>query len=507
MIKKLEQLPFYPIVAAVYPILALLSYNLGQVKLDAGIRPIFISALLALGLLFLAKLAYRNWYRAAFVSAGLILIFFTYGQVYDLILAKWKIVNFVTWMLILCVVLSTVVLFVGTLRKVKFEAATITLNVIMLGLLIYPIIQIVEGTFNGSPKVAKDPFFDSQNLHVVDGQTPPDIYYIMPEDYGRADFLQSQFDIDVSSFMQHLKDTGFYVAECSQSNYATSELSLGSALNMDYLQNLDKSFDPKTTNQRPIWDSIRYSAVAADLKKIGYKTVAFSTGFAWSELDNADVYFSPSPLTSGMTNFESLILRTTPIRHLEWLGFFNLDEIDGQQYRERTMLEFNSMTNLARMPGPKFVFVHIINPHEPFVFGPDGSPIDPAPFINEERMYTRAKYILGYQSQIPFLNKKLEESIKTLIAESSVPPVIILQTDTGPLFTKGSDTFKILNAFYMPGHTDQLYPSISSVNTFRVVFNTYFGTNYSIFDDVSYKSPIPYIYNFAEIPNAPCVSK
>jgi len=207
-----------------------------------------------------------------------------------------------------------------------------------------------------------------------------------------------------------------------------------------------------------------------------------------------------------MTSFESLLLRTTPVRHLQDVGLFNLDEIDGQQYRERTMLEFNSMAKLAHMPGPKFVFVHIINPHEPFVFGPDGSSIDPAPFINEQRMYTREKYTLGYQSHVPFVNTMLEESIQTLIAESAVPPVILLQTDTGPLFTTGSDTFKILNAYYMPGYTDQLYPAISPVNTFRVVFNAFFGTDYPLLDDVSYKSPIPHIYNFTEVPNAPCKS-
>ena len=56
----------------------------------------------------------------------------------------------------------------------------------------------------------------------------------------------------------------------------------------------------------------------------------------------------------------------------------------------------------------------------------------------------------------------------------------------------------------MPGHTDQLYPTISPVNTFRVLFNTYFGTNYPLLEDVSYKSPIPHIYDFTKIPNAPC---
>jgi hypothetical protein len=115
-------------------------------------------------------------------------------------------------------------------------------------------------------------------------------------------------------------------------------------------------------------------------------------------------------------------------------------------------------------------------------------------------------YTLGYQKQIPFVNKMLEESIQTLITESAVPPVILLQTDTAPLFTTGSDEFKILNAYYMPGHTDQLYPTISPVNTFRLVFNTYLGTNYPLLDDVSYDSPIPYIYNFTKIPNASCKS-
>jgi len=35
-------------------------------------------------------------------------------------------------------------------------------------------------------------------------------------------------NIDTSQFVQSLKNTGFYVAECSQSNYAMeSELSIG----------------------------------------------------------------------------------------------------------------------------------------------------------------------------------------------------------------------------------------------------------------------------------------
>ncbi len=502
VIKKLSQLPFYPFFIASYPVLALLVVNLGQVNFSAGIRPLVLS-IFGVAILFLfLQLIYRNWYRAAFVSASLAFLFFMYGHAYDLISAKWKIVNLAAWMLAFWLLLAILAVLVATFPKIKFESAAFTLNIISLGLLIFPTFQIIQWSLRKPVSAEKEPLLATQELHIPQGQVPPDIYYIMPEDYGRVDLLQSKFQIDVSQFMQDLKDMGFYVAECSQSNYMWSELSLGSSLNMEYLQNLDDIFEPDSTNQAPIWDAIRYSAVVNDLHKAGYKTVAFATGFAWSELDNSDIYISPS-LWSGITDFEVLLLRTTPIRYLEGSRMLDLEQIDGQRYRERTMLVFNSMEKLAHMPGPKFVFAHIINPHEPFVFGPDGSPIDPTPFVNEDGMYLFDKYVLGFQMQIPFINQMLEKSIKTLIAESAVPPIIILQTDTGPLYTTGSDHFKILNAYYLPGHTDKLYASISPVNTFRVIFDTYFGTNYPLLEDVSYNSFVPHIYDFSEVPN-PC---
>jgi len=57
-------------------------------------------------------------------------------------------------------------------------------------------------------------------LHVAAENELPDIYYIVPEDYGRVDLLKSWDNIDTSQFVKYLKDTGFYVAECSQSNFA-----------------------------------------------------------------------------------------------------------------------------------------------------------------------------------------------------------------------------------------------------------------------------------------------
>jgi len=54
-----------------------------------------------------------------------------------------------------------------------------------------------------------------------------------------------------------------------------------------------------------------------------------------------------------------------------------------------------------------------------------------------------------------------------------------------------------LNAYYLPGHEDELSPDISPVNTFRLIFDSYFGGNYDMLPNVSYFSPVPKLYNFS----------
>jgi hypothetical protein len=45
----------------------------------------------------------------------------------------------------------------------------------------------------------------------------------------------------------------------------------------------------------------------------------------------------------------------------------------------------------------------------------------------------------------------------------------------------------ILNAYYLPGGEDRwLYPSISPVNSFRVVLNAYFGADLPFLPDATY---------------------
>jgi hypothetical protein len=102
---------------------------------------------------------------------------------------------------------------------------------------------------------------------------------------------------------------------------------------------------------------------------------------------------------------------------------------------------------------------------------------------------------------LTFLNKKMLEAVDAILSNSETPPIIVIQGDHGPWLQTKEKRMWILNAYYLPGNEDKLYPAISPVNTFRLIFNTYFEGNYDMLPDISYFSPVPKLYEFSEIPN------
>jgi hypothetical protein len=499
---KIIKFPFYFALFAIYPVLALLAFNISELRYQDAIRAVVVSLLAALLLFFLFWRLFHSKQRAALTVTILLLLFYGYGHLYNLIAKQWDIPHLTVWMLGLWLILAGAAVGWLARRRTRVRKAAPVLNIVLLGLVITSMVQAALWSPSYSSSVADD-YAPVETLSIPDGQTPPDIYYIILDSYGRSDLIKRAFQIDNSGFIKDLEAMGFYVSKCSQSNYNRTDISLASSLNMDYLQNLDSEFHGDNEDRRTLWESISRSAVRADLESAGYKTVAFATGFAWSEVRDADFFLSPSSPFSQMTGFETLLMRTTPLRHLEDTTQINLDEIDGQRYRQRTDYIFNKISDVAHLPGPKFVFIHLIPPHPPFVYAADGSQTDPATFLNDENLYTYQAYGRGYTGEIAFISGQVETAVQTILAESSQPPVIILQGDHAPWLQNGDDRFMILNAYYLPGHNDLLYPTISPVNTFRLVLDTYLGADYPLLDDVSYASPVPHVYNFSEASN-PC---
>jgi hypothetical protein len=59
----------------------------------------------------------------------------------------------------------------------------------------------------------------------------------------------------------------------------------------------------------------------------------------------------------------------------------------------------------------------------------------------------------------------------------------------------------ILNAIYLPNLSNEnVYPDMTPVNTFRLVFNEFFGGEYVFLEDVSYYSTYEKPYDYEVIP-------
>lgn len=489
--------PWYPFVFSVYPVLALLAFNVGQIKLEAGWRALVVCVLLSIALVFLLKLILRDRHRAAFLSMLWMALFFSYGHVHNSLVEQWAGIDFTPWMLVGWLVLAVLCAVWATRPKFTFVVSVPPLNVIALGLAIVSLVQISPGIQKRDGHRLGSDNAPIENL--TPPANPPDVYYFILDMYTREDLMKSAYDYDNSGFLKELEARGFYVAACSQSNYTRTELSVASSLNMSYLQGLDAKFVPDNIGRLRLWDALKHSAVRYNLEQMGYTTISYANGFPWSELDDADVFLTPPPFSSGMTEFETLFLQTTLLGEAQKLGWFNADQIMAQNFRDRDMLIFNSMDEVVKMHGPKFVYVHLIMPHPPFVFGPNGEHTDPSLFWNEQKVYPEDKLAEGYKNQVTFLNKQLLVMLDTILAGSKTPPVIVLQGDHGPWVQPNPQHFFILNAYHLPGHNDELYPTISPVNTFRLVFNDYFGGKYEKLEDISYYSPVPKLYNFSQI--------
>jgi hypothetical protein len=362
-----------------------------------------------------------------------------------------------------------------------------SVNLMAILLLLFPGMDAMfYAVWRGAP-------FPSRTDHALSGSptsSRPDIYYIILDAYPRADVLLEKYGYDNTPFLQSLKDLGFYVAECSQSNYSDTAQSLSSSLNLDYIQSISDAFTPDETELLGLVKLLDDNDVQETVFNLGYQTVSFSSGFLWAEWRDADVFLSPAE--GAVTEFETEIMFSTPLRLLGDKGVFSIANLYAERFRTRTRFVLDGMADLPAMPGPKFVFIHLIVPHVPFAFDENGNPSPPH---QDPRQ--------GYLNQVKFINTFILPKLKTIIERSPSPPIVILQGDHGPQVVDGPEAqMKNLNAYYLPGveMTEVLYPSITPVNSFRVVFNEYFGAELPLLEDVSYYSNLSHRYEYTVMP-------
>jgi hypothetical protein len=520
----LRKIILHPFLLAIYPILVLLSRNIQEVYPNAALRPLLVSLAAAALLLVLARLIFGSWAKAAIWVSVFLVLFFAYGHLYLLLKANpvlYPIIGRHRVLVAVALLLLAGLAWLLLKQKKTVETATYAFNLVSILLLILPVVQLGSYAVNSLTAASRAdlPAERASSLKPNADQPLPDIYYIILDRYARDDILLNNFNYDNSAFLGELEERGFYVAHCSLSNYAHTALVLGSTLNMNYLDNLGHSFQPGNTDRTLLTLLTRDSQVRRELEGIGYITVSLS-GFEPFQMKDADFYFDPNAVqltdSSGnplVTPFEAMLIKSTAgiilldLRAVENnrlaqdVNFPYAEHIQSQKYI------LNKLEYIPEIRGPKLVFVHIKIPHPPYVFNADGSLVEnPPPF--PETGYDIDPQLIKtlYTNQVSYINSQILPIIDAILAQSEVQPIILMQGDHG---FDPPNRMEILNAYLVPDAVKaQLYATISPVNSFRVLFDAYFGGSFGILPDRSYYSnyATPYEYTLVEDSNPGCIS-
>jgi hypothetical protein len=501
----------HPLLFAAYPALFVLAQNLERVPLTELLLPLGIILVVVAVSVLLLSWPLHSLHKAAVLASPAWLLFWYYTTVFE------QLEGFKLWgvavgrqrylLAVIALALGGLLVAVWRSRRSLYNLTRI-MNVVSACLIVTSLGQIAVyevGHLGEGGRVAASADAAPQ---VKPSSRLPDVYYVILDGYGRSDILREVLNYDNSAFLQGLRDRGFYVADQAHANYCQTHPSLASSLNLDFVQNLGLKVNVQSDNRLPLTNYVKNNKVRKFLKAQGYTFVCFASGFAITEMRKADIYVSSS---FSMSAYQTALMGQTPFAL--WQNGFVARRF--QEHRNRVTRA------LAQLPDssmhPKFVFAHVLSPHPPFVFGPQGEKVQPmdryaiwdASHLLQRADWTMEHYIQGYTDQATYLNTLVLAAVDHILESSPTPPIIVIQADHGPGShldwnslenTYLPERMSILNAYYFPdGDYSRLYPEITPVNSFRVVLSQFFGQDYPLVEDRSYFSLWDTPYQFIDV--------
>ena len=498
--------PLYVLLLAAFPVLYLYAYNIREMDLGQALLPLAVSLAGAVLLWALLTLLLRDGRKAGLAIVLFLLFFFTYGRLYQGLEDWGVLVPGHTYLLPGILLLWGYSVYFISRVKGDFRTTTTIINIIAAVLIIINLTNILIY------EITKPKFTDNQPAKATSAagtvpgasQSLPDIYLIILDEYAHPDTMKGWYDYDSSKFIKSLEGKGFFIAKESKTRSPQTPETIAQVVNMEYLtrgwywDETKRAFNkvaPDTGtgySETVAWSDLTYwkyahNKVAELLRTKGYKYVYFGNWLVngkWASYvkDYADLYFNYSETadTAWVSEFQDSLGNTTMLRPF----YSHLVGSQYESYYKRSTL--STLAHLKEMPAaesPKFVFAHLMCPHEPFTLNAKGEAVALLNYQN----YKDKRFYLG---QYIFISEELEKIADSLLAKSKIPPIIIIQSDHGlrphhPGIVIGKDEWrKILNAMYLPGmDKTAVHDSISPVNTFRLVFNQYFNTDYELLPD------------------------
>ena len=266
----------------------------------------------------------------------------------------------------------------------------------------------------------------------------------------------------------------------------------------------------ESKDRNPIHRVLRaHLAVPTALKELGYRYVHVSNWWTPSATNvDADRTFR----YEGQDEFSTVLSQTTLLRAFNEPATAPDDPWDWRVLRQHTLYELDKLDEIASTSGPKYVFAHLLLPHDPYVFNADGT------FTGRAQVDELGQRE-SYRRQLSYGNSRMLSLIDRILATSD-DAVIMLQADEGPFPARyRADEWRfewrdatdeeleeklgILFAMRVPGadlESEGFHDSITPVNAFRIIFNARFGTDLPLLPDRTWAhEDLYHFYDFFEI--------
>ena len=489
---KLNNIIFHPILFGIFPVLLLFESNMNFTSIWEIILPlVIITIIITISWVFVKKIL-SNTKKSALVISLLVILFFVYGPTFfaiDDLTINGNDVGRHTYLLI--PFLAITILGIILIIKSKKELKNLTKISNVISLILVSVILLNIGAYNFENTYS----IEIQNIDKIINKEKivPDIYYILLDGYPGKTSLNEISNYDNQEFLDNLSNQGFFIQTKSYANYPHTFLSIPSILNMKYLDEVIEKFPDGEGSHAIPYKMGSNNQVMNFIKSQGYVTVSFDSGWGFTrDIESAELKLCGD---NKLFNSEFMIsLVKNSMLNPIYVKIFETDVV------EMKFCVFDELTKIKeRTDKPIFVFAHIFLPHPPYIFEENGEVRE----LNNLDFHLETKENLdkkAFVNQLKFTNKKTLEVVAELL-DSKKQPIIIIQSDHGSAFTFDGnlknwktpteqmikERMDSINFIFLPENETNIFSeSITPVNTFNILFNHYFETNFEIYEDKIY---------------------
>ncbi|HUF66770.1 MAG TPA: hypothetical protein VMM17_12415 [Gemmatimonadaceae bacterium] len=403
-------------------------------------------------------------------------------------------------------------------KPIPFAARALTVTAVFL--LLTQMVQVLESARAGVRRARVGPVAVAKRP----ADNAPSVYVIVLDKYSSGEWLRHSYGVDNAPFEEALRDLGFVVPRAARANYAHTEISLASFLNWRYVS--ERPAGAEDANWKMMRELIASAHAWTAFRDQGYRIVAFPTTFpATRKFHSADVQFWPPGLRATVlpmtwwSNSPFPVLsaagcRMVPCPHRTAAAGVTPYPVESLEVLE---WKLDALASLAYSDRPVFAFMHLLAPHEPYLFDANCSAREPWwPLSDQGENFEPVGE--AYADQVRCLAPLLLETVRTILDRSRLRPVIVLQSDHGhgriavdPLrgFTLSSDELSqeqlgdrlgVFAAYAFPGADTVVREDISPVNVFPLVLRSLFADGPGQQPDRSYWSSYQAAFSFTELP-------